>query len=181
MKRTLFLVALLGFVGLIGLRLYQQWPAAEAAAGFPSAGLSHSVNAAIAALGPVSQSLTLVGSLRAQEVVEVTPRINGRVVAMHVDLGDAVQNGQMLAKLEDDELRQQEQQSEAALEVARAVINQRELELQNLQVMRDRNNGLREQGLISDQDREQSQTRFEVGEAQLNLARAQLLQSEAGL
>lgn len=181
MKKLLGFSALALLLGLTGFRLYQGLTADAAAAGPPRGAGGRAVGAAVAELGPISQSVTLVGSLRAEETVDVTPRINGRVTGMHVDLGDRVQAGTLLARLEDDELRQQEQQSEASLEVTRAVVRQRELELQNLQAVLDRTQGLADQGLVSAEDLEQTQTRYDVGQSQVNVARAQLLQSESGL
>lgn len=181
MKRWIGFSILVLLAGLIGFRLWQQWPSEEAAAaGFPGGG-GRSVGTVIVELGDVSQAVTLVGSLRAQERVEVTPKVAGRVVEMLVDLGDAVQRGELLARLEDEELQQQVQQLEAGLEVARAVVQQRELELKNQGAALNRNIGLYETGVISAEQLEEAQTRRDVSQAQLNLARAQLVQSEAVL
>lgn len=182
MKRTLIIVAVVLFAALIGVRLYQEWPEAEAAgAGMPRGGFARTVGAALAELGTVSQSVTLVGSLRALETVQVSPRLGGRLEAIYVQVGDRVSQGQVIARLDDDELREQVQQSEASLEVSQAVVRQRELELQNLGAILERTTGLRDSGLISDEQLEQAQTRYDVAQAQLNVARAQYQQADAGL
>lgn len=181
MNRKLLLVGAVALAALIGIRLYQQWPAAEASNGFrpPPGGFARSVSAATAELGPVSERVTLVGSLRAQEQVEVTPRVAGRVETVHVNIGDAVARGQLLAEIEDDELVQQLEQSQASLDVNQATVRQRELELRNQELILNRARGLQESGLMSAEDLEQAQTRYDVAQAQLNLARAQLVQGEA--
>lgn len=183
MKRWSLIFGGVLFAAFIGFRLYQEWPAEESAGfgGMPPGGFGRSVGAAVVELGPVSESVTLVGSLRAQERVDVTPKINGRLISVRVDIGDEVTRGQLLAQLEDEELQQQVQQSDAALDVSRAVVNQRELELKNQQAILDRTRGLHDSGLISSEELEQTQTRYDVAQAQLNLARAQLVQAEAGL
>ncbi len=180
MNRKLVLAGVL-LAGLITFRLYQEWPADDATAGFqmPPGGFGRSVSSAQAEYGGVSEAVTLVGALRAQEQVDVTPRVSGRVETILVDIGDAVRAGDLLAQIEDDELQQQLQQSEAALDVNRAMVQQRELELRNQEVNVERARGLHESGLTSAEDLEQAQTRYDVARAQLNLARAQLVQSEA--
>lgn len=182
MKKTLLLGVGLVLVALVAFRLYQQWPTeAEAAGGFDPSAFARTVGTARAEIGEVSQRVTLVGSLQAEEMVDVTPKASGRIVSMAVDLGDEVRAGGLIARLEDDELRQQVQQSEASLEVSRAVVEQRELELQNQGTILARSKDLRQQGLISAEELEQAQIRYDVAQSQLNLARAQLVQSEAGL
>jgi RND family efflux transporter MFP subunit len=182
MKRTLIIFALIALAGFIGLRLYQEWPAAESAgAGMPRGGFARTVGAAVAELGDVSQSVTLVGPLRALETVQVAPRLSGRVEQIYVDLGDRVTTGQIMVRLDDEELSEQVRQSEASLEVSRAVVNQRELELKNFASVLERTKGLRESGLISAEQLDDSQTRYDVAQSQLSLAQAQLVQAEAGL
>jgi RND family efflux transporter MFP subunit len=181
MKRNFVIVVGVLVVGFIAFRLYQQLPG-EGTAAFemPPGGIGRSVSAATVDYGPVSEAVTLVGSLRAQEQVEVNPRIGGRVDVVNVELGDAVRAGDLIAQLDDEELVQQLQQSAAALEVQLAVVRQRELELRNQEVNLQRARGLHESGLMSSEELEQSQTRYDVAQAQLNLARAQKVQSEAG-
>lgn len=180
MKRWLISSTLVLVVGLFGYRLWQQLPSDEAAAA-PRGASGRSISTTTAQLGPVTESVTLVGALRAQERVDVTPRVAGRVVGILVDLGDYVRANQLIARLEDDEVQQQVQQSEAALEVSRAVVQQRGLELQYEASTLERTKGLHDNGLISADQLAELQTRHDVAKAQENLARAQLLQSEAGL
>ncbi len=182
MNRKLVLAGVFLLAGLIAFRLYQEWPSDDAAGGFqmPPGGFGRPVSSAVAEYGAVFEAVTLVGSLRAQEQVEVSPRVSGRVESMRVDIGDAVQVGDLLAELEDDELLQQLQQSDAALAVSAAMVQQRVLELRNQEVNLERARGLQDSGLMSAEQLEQAQTRYDVAHSQLNLARAQEGQAEAG-
>lgn len=182
MNRKLVLAGVFLLAGLIVFRLYQEWPADDAAGGvqMPPGGFSRTVNSAVAEYGAVSEAVTLVGSLRAQEQVEVNPRVSGRVKRILVDIGDRVQAGELLAEIEDDELLQQLKQSDAALDVSRAMVQQRVLELRNQEVNLRRAHGLQDSGLMSAEQLEQAQTRYDVAQAQVNLARAQQGQAEAG-
>jgi HlyD family secretion protein len=60
----------------------------------------------------------LIGSLQAKHQVQVTPRFSGRLLEITVDRGDTVTTGQVIARIEDDELQQQVHRARAALEVS---------------------------------------------------------------
>lgn len=62
------------------------------------------------------------GSLVADEVAVVGAKVSGRVVKVHVDLGDFVKEGSPLATLDDSEIRLQATQAEAQLLQARSAI-----------------------------------------------------------
>src|SRR5688572_24297898 len=88
------------------------------------------VNVATAQKGPVMRQLVVVGNLVGDATVAVVPRAAGRLQTISVRLGDRVSRGQRIAKIEDFELQEQVKQQEAALEVSRATIRQREADLQ---------------------------------------------------
>jgi RND family efflux transporter MFP subunit len=113
--------------------------------------------------------------------VDVAPKVGGRLVELRVDLGDAVKVGQLIARLEDGELSQQVRRAEAALQVSRAAVAQREAELDNLKMEAERHQSLERDGIISSQQSAQIQTQVRVGEAQVELSRAQMEESEATL
>ncbi|HEY6873848.1 MAG TPA: efflux RND transporter periplasmic adaptor subunit [Geobacteraceae bacterium] len=55
------------------------------------------------------------GTVEAKVVVGISSKITGRIVELYADQGDRVKRGQLLARLENDDFVQQEQQSEAGL------------------------------------------------------------------
>ncbi len=99
-----------------------------------------------------------MGSLQAKQQVQVTPKVSGRVLAISVDRGDRVRRGQVIARLEDDELRQQLRRAEAVLQVARASVAQREAERRSDEIEYERYKSLEKDGVVSDQQLEQAQT-----------------------
>ena len=70
--------------------------------------------------------VTVVGNLIGQATVDVVPRVGGRIESIPVKLGDRVTKGQMVAKIEDDQIREQINQRLASLEVNKANVTQRE-------------------------------------------------------
>ena len=62
------------------------------------------------------------GTLEARIKTTISPRIQERLAAVLVDQGDTVKAGQLLARLDDAELRQQVAVAEASLAAARATV-----------------------------------------------------------
>ena len=136
------------------------------------------VDSAGVARADVAEQLQLVGNLIGAASVEVAPKINGRLRRIDVRLGDPVARGQEVARIEDDELRQQVNQAEASFEVARATVRQREADLVLAQTTRERSQSLFSGALVSRQELDDAEARYQAANAQLDLARAQF--DEAG-
>ena len=89
--------------------------------------------------------------------------------------------GQRIAKIEDFELQEQVKQQEAALEVSRATIRQREADLQLAETSAERSRNLYARQLLPKQTLDDTEARYQAAVAQLDLARAQNTQSVARL
>jgi membrane fusion protein (multidrug efflux system) len=63
------------------------------------------VSAVVAAPETFSQSVKLGGTLLANDEVEIRPEISGRVTQMNISEGSEVQKGNLLLKINDDELQ----------------------------------------------------------------------------
>jgi RND family efflux transporter MFP subunit len=127
------------------------------------------------------QEIRVVGNLIGEATVSVAPRTAGRLQDVFVRLGDRVNRGQRLAKIEDFEIVEQVKQAEAAQEVSAATIRQREAELQVAQTSAERSRNLFQRQLLPKQTLDDTEARFQAANAQLDLARAQATQSKARL
>ena len=136
------------------------------------------VNTAQVTRSDVAEQLQIVGNLTGAATVEVAPKVNGRLRELDLRLGDPVTRGQEVARVEDDELRQQVNQAEASYEVARATVRQREADLLLAQTTRDRSQSLFSRALVSRQELDDAEARYQAANAQLDLTRAQF--DEAG-
>ncbi len=123
---------------------------------------------------PIQEYVEVVGNLVGAATVDVVPRAQGRLEQISVRIGDPVRQGQVLAKVEDQELREQLRQAEASDEVARATIRQREADLTFARTNLDRNKSLYERQLLPRQSLDDAEARFQASQAQLDLAQAQL-------
>src|SRR5947199_1782174 len=63
---------------------------------------------------PVNRELAVVGNLIGDQTVSVVPKTAGRLEQISVKLGDRVNRGQRIAKIEDQEILEQVKQAEAA-------------------------------------------------------------------
>jgi len=132
-------------------------------------------------IGDISAELNVVGNLIGAATVDVVPRTGGRLVSVNVKLGDRVGRGQLLAKIEDQEITEQVKQAEASFQVAQATIRQREADLKFAQVNLERSKSLFERQLLPRQSLDDAEARAAAAVAQLDLARAQFAQAQARL
>jgi HlyD family secretion protein len=129
----------------------------------------------------LAAEITVVGNLIGDATVSVVPRAAGRLQDLSVRLGDRVNRGQRIAKIEDFEIVEQVKQAEAAQEVSLATIRQREADLQLAETNVERSRSLFERQLLPKQTLDDNEARYQAALAQLDLARAQTTQSKARL
>ena len=204
LKHFLIILPLLGLGGLVGYKVHQavkaksqmqsgasgpmgQSPGGGGGGGRGGGGMGgmgggarvQQVQTGVVTSGRVSEKISLTGSLKAKEQVDVNPRIAGRIISIKVDTGQPVARGALIATIEDDEIKQQIERSKAAIAVVDAQIAQREAELTNAKAELDRKRQLIEAGLLARIELDSLETRVRVAQSQLELARAQRRQSEA--
>ena len=195
--KKFFLIIVVGlFLSALGFRLYQELGGGEVAAGgrppgsgrpsgggrLPGGGRPPMlVDTAQVEPHQFETTLEVLGELKPQAEVNVMSRISGRLQQVLVDRGEPVQVGQLLAVVDDVDLRQQIIRSEAATAVARAGVNREEATYRNLLLQVKRFQDLHEEALISTQELEDVESRLFVAEAQRELAKAQVQQAEASL
>jgi HlyD family secretion protein len=80
------------------------------------------VTAQIVATGEVRGEVMGTGTLEARVKTTISPRIQERLAEVLVDQGDYVKSGQLLARLDDAETKQQVAIAEATLAAARATV-----------------------------------------------------------
>jgi membrane fusion protein (multidrug efflux system) len=131
--------------------------------------------------GEMSEQITVVGNLIGAATIEATPKVNGRLEAVFVRMGDRVNRGQRIAKIEDREILEQLKQAEASSDVSSATIRQREADLKFAQTNLDRSRNLNERQLIPKQTLDDAEARYQAAAAQVDLARAQYAQAQARL
>lgn len=139
------------------------------------------VELAKASRAKVSEYIQVVGNLIGAATVQVVPKFSGRLQSVEVRLGDRVGKGQLIAQIEDREIREQVKQAEASFEVARATVRQRDADLELARISVERSRSLFQRQLLPRQTLDDAEARYQSANAQIDLARAQFEQAKSRL
>jgi len=142
------------------------------------------VEVAIARPAPSDGAATILnasGYVEPRRKATVAAKITGRVTEVLVDEGMVVEKGQILARLDDSDARRRYEATRADRDVARAAIEELEVNLADAERTLRRTNELRTQGVASVQDLDSATAVVDAIKAKLDLARASLAAAEARL
>ncbi len=120
--------------------------------------------------GTIADQVSSFGTIRAKDIVVITPQVSNRVTRIHVDLGDEVAPGDVMAEINDVPFKDAVEQSRAQIRQARAT-----LERDSTQLNRQRE--LFERDLISRSEYDDFRTQYLNSLAQYESARAALTQN----
>ena len=122
-------------------------------------------------VGPIAEQVRSYGSIKAQNIVAVSPQVSNRITRIYVDLGDTVRQGQVLAKIHDATYRDQ-------LNQARAQLDQSRIALRRDSSQFARQQQLLEKDLASPVEFENAQATYRSSLAQFESAKASLTQAQ---
>jgi len=109
--------------------------------------------------GSVQVRVTEVGSVEPQVKVDVKSVLSGKVVDLLVREGDRVQRGQVLARVEPDVNQARD------LSQVKNAVHEAEITLGEARANHERDQGLLAQGLLSEKDNLESDTRYKSAQA----------------
>ena len=146
-------------------RLMKSWGAVLAlpvvvACGTSEADEAPTVQSAVVERGDLAITAEATGNVEPVRKVEVKSKASGEILQMHVDIGDEVEPGALLARIDPRDVRNAGEQAEADLEVAQA-----RLDIARAQLTRSA--GLLESGVISVQEHESKNLEFANAQATL--------------
>jgi len=123
----------------------------------------------------------VTGELQAPRRSDLAAEESGRVTSLDVELGDRVEQGEVLAT-QDTQLRELERDRLAAeLRTREGIVDQREAELSQARRDLERFRRLREQGSANESELDAAETRVDILEAQLTQAEAQIATAQANV
>lgn len=132
------------------------------------------VRVAIAQAQSGGETVTLTGEIMAQDTVVLGFRTGGRVVSRAVNVGDTVEAGVLLARLEDTTQRNDLRAAQAELTAAEGDVDRTETDF-------GRQEELLERGFTTQQRYDGALQAFRQAEARADAARAQLANAEEAL
>jgi len=170
------------------LRTTAKWLVVVSVLGFAVYRIKYAPVSVIAhtiAAGQVVAEVMGTGTLEARVKTTISPRIQERLAEVLVDQGDAVKSGQLLARLDDAETRQQVAIAEATLSAARATAERvradqarAEAVLRQSQLDHQRATELLAGKIATQADFDKTSEALHVAEADLKRAHAAIVEAE---
>ena len=130
-----------------------------------------SVETQTVSLQSIAEQVRSFGTIKAQNVIAITPQISNTITNFYVDLGDTVKAGQLLAKINNTTFKDQLAQAEAQL-------MQSEIAVSRDSAAYSRAKMLAEKELSSIADKEIAEANYQSSLAALESAKASLTQAK---
>lgn len=177
-------------IALLGSRLIPSPPASSEAADESDVAAqvsAQTVTVAPVQVGPVTEQLTVMGTVQPADLLEVTPQVSGlQIRDVLVAEGDRVTAGQPLVQLDDTELRTRMQQATAQIEVAQAQVQQEmanlaqaEATLAEANANLKRYQSLASQGAVSAEELDSRATQAVTAQESVGVAQASVASAQA--
>ena len=128
--------------------------------------------------GAQASVLNASGYVTARRRATVSSKVTGKIVEVNVEEGMAVREGQVLARLDDANVRAALRLMEAQLEAARRAITETEVRLAEAERTLKRRERLRTDGLITDADLDQARSEVQSLEARIAASQEQVTVAE---
>ena len=151
-----------------------------AAASVPDSAMR--VNVVAVGKQTATPTLHLTGTVAAKEDVAVGTALSGsKILEVNADVGQRVEKGQVLVRLDSVNVQAALRQSEMALAKARSNLNARQAEWREAQATFNRYRPLANEGAVTPQELDQQRLRLESAQANVQAARAEIAQLQSQL
>ncbi|GGC98791.1 efflux RND transporter periplasmic adaptor subunit [Halopseudomonas salina] len=131
--------------------------------------------------GDIEESITALGTLGPLEYVDVGTQVSGQLLRLHVELGDRVEEGQLLAEIDPTLYLARVEASTAQLENLQAQLADREAQYTLARLQAERQQSLIELDATSQESVESAQATLRSAQAQIAAIKAQIRQTESTL
>ena len=131
--------------------------------------------------GTIEEVVTSQGKLEAKQYVDVGTQVSGQLKVIHVDIGDSVTKGQLLAEIDPRVYQAQVEAGEAKLNSLRAQLNQQKAEAFLAEQNLKRNQNLIAADAVSKQALQETESQAAVAKAKVDSIAAQIQETESNL
>lgn len=132
----------------------------------------------IIAKGEIEEVVTAQGKLEPREYVDVGAQVSGQLKRIHVEIGDVVHKGDLLAEIDPRVYESRVQADEARLRTLRAQLAEQTAQIKLAQQIFARNRRLIAEQAISQEVLEDSDTSLQVARARAESLKAQIEEAE---
>ncbi len=132
-------------------------------------------------LGSIETTVTALGKLQPKDYVDVGAQISGQLEKLHVEIGDVVQSGALLAEIDATVYEAKVQADRASLDDLNAQLAQQQAELELAQSQAARNERLLSARAVSQEEVDVTNAALKVARARLVSLKAQIDQAQSQL
>ena len=131
--------------------------------------------------GTIEDKVSSTGVLQPREYVDVGAQVSGQLGHLHVDIGNEVKVGDLLAEIDAEVSAAKVQASRAQLRAQRASLAEREINLVKAQRDLERQRNLMNDGATTQEALQNAETLERVARFQIEAVKAQIDQLQAGI
>ncbi len=138
-------------------------------------------NVADVTIGDIESVVTAQGKLEPKEYVDVGAQVSGQVEKFHVEIGDQVTQGQLIAEIDPEIYETRAEADEARLKTLRAQKAEQDALVRQAELKHARNQTLINENAISREALEDTQTNLETAKARSASLSAQIEEAQSTL
>lgn len=132
-------------------------------------------------LGDIQSLVTAQGTLEPKDYVDVGAQVSGEIVKLHVDIGDPIKTGDLIAEIDPDVYKAKVKSSQAQLKMLSAQKAQQEALIKQAKWKLERNKKLYKDKAVSKETLEDAEVNLDVAKASLLSLEAQIEQAQSSL
>lgn len=163
------LIILLGLVAIVALAAKSYFSPSEKAPNYITAP---------AARGDIEKAVLADGTIKARRQVSVGAQVSGQIKKIHVELGQSIKVGQLIAEIDDLPQQNSLKQAEASLKAAQAQRASKQATLKNNQVSFERQQKLLNAKAGSKSDYDTAKATLDATKADLQALDAEIVRSQ---
>ncbi|MEJ2635908.1 MAG: efflux RND transporter periplasmic adaptor subunit [Calditrichia bacterium] len=131
--------------------------------------------------GPIRDIKQFTGTVFPEYQYVVAPKVTGRIIEIRKRIGDWVNSGEIIARIDDAEYQQAVREAEANLKIARASLTESLSQFELAGQEKERVESLQAKGIASPSELDAAVSNYTAQESRYHLAKAQVEQREASL
>ncbi len=173
MKKALVALATAGIVAMGGYGAWLAWAAPSRDAGAPAT--------ALVQRGDLEDTVSATGTLQPRDYVDVGTQVSGQVKVLHVEIGDTVKKGDLLAEIDPAVYRSKVDASQAQLRNLDAQLDQRQAQLRLAEQKARRQDNMARENATTAEAVETAKAELQAARAQVESLKAQIQQTRSTL
>ena len=139
------------------------------------------IKTVVAEKGDIELTVTALGNLQPRDYVDVGAQVSGQLEKLHVEIGDEIKEGELLAEIDPEVLRSRVEASRAQLQAQKAQKAEREAELELAKQQFKRQENLMSEDATSQDAYQISLAAVKTKQAQIAALKAQIEETESSI